>query len=206
MKKKVATPVLALLLLTAGVGFAALVNLLSNTVQVDVQTKTPLEIKFVDAGPNDDSVNVTIVNDSTITVDMYAGSTFYFNYTVTNHANNPIDRYPVVIVSSDKPFSAGLQEIQQIVYYDANYPHGLDITNNTFCVNEVGTLTPLRECNTDETATTVELYFDNDLINDGPQPYTITAGATWWYRIDVVTNPATTGTYTITYEEHFTLP
>ena len=205
MKKKIATPVLALLLLTAGVGFAALVNLLSNTVQVDVQTKTPLEIKFVDAGPNDDSVNVTIVNDSTITVDMYAGSTFYFNYTVTNHANNPIDRYPVVIVSSDKPFSAGLQEIQQIVYYDANYPDGLDITDMTYCVNEDGTLTPLRECNTDETATTVELFFDNN--GDGePQPYTITAGATWWYRIDVVTNPATAGTYTITYEEHFTLP
>ncbi|RLE60580.1 MAG: hypothetical protein DRJ35_02890 [Thermoprotei archaeon] len=187
--------------LLSTVALGAVVNLISNTIQLTVETKTPLEVKFTDV-----SNRLTIVDDNTATGTIYAGDTFWFKYNVTNHANNPIDRYPVILTKSDAGLSAGLQEVERIIYYDANYPSGIDITNMVYCVNNDGSLTQLRNCPATAADTWLELFFDNN--GDGTaQPYTITAETTWWYKIEVETSPSMAEqNVTIKYEEHFSLP
>jgi hypothetical protein len=198
MNKKLIIPIFLLLL--GGVAFGALVTVISNTIIATVTTKTPLEVKFVAV-----SDRLTIVDDNTVTGEVYGGDTIWYNVTTTNHANNPIKRYPVTIVSSDQGLSAGLYEIEQVVYQDKN---GMwDITNLLYCVNPDGTLTPLRNCPEKGANEPVELFFDNN--GDGKaQPYEIGAGETLWNKITVKLSPALAGGQTITlkYEERFSLP
>jgi len=188
-------------LLIGGAAVGIVVKYLSNTITLTVETKKPIEIKFTDV-----SSGLQIIDDNTAEGTIYAGDTFWFKYEVTNHANNEIPRYPVVLVSSNQSLSAGLSEVEQIIYYDANYPNGLDITDMVYCVNSDGTLTELRSCPSKGADEVLELFFDNN--DDGvAQPYPITAGATWWYKIEVKTSPGAWGqTFTIKYEEHLELP
>jgi len=183
-----------------GIASAALVNVISNTITATVTTKTPLETKFVAV-----SDRLSIVDDTTVTGEVYGGDTIWYNVTTTNYANNPIERYPVTIVSSDKGLSAGLYEIEKVVYQDKNGEW--DITNLLYCVNADGTLTPLRNCPAKGANVSIELFFDNN--GDGkPQPYKIDAGETLWNKITVKLSPALAGgqTISIRYEEHFALP
>jgi len=195
--KKLLTSTTLTILTLAGLASAVLVNYLSNTISLSIQTETPLEVKFTEV-----SDQLEIVDSNTVQGTIYGGDTFWFKYEVTNHANNDIPRFPVIIVSSGDGLSQGLQEVEKIIYYDSNYPEGIDITDMVYCVNSDGTLTQLRNC---PASNTLELFFDND--GDGvPQPYPITAGATWWNKIEIKTSPAISGSYTISYEEHFQLP
>jgi hypothetical protein len=184
-----------------GIASAALVNVISNTITATVTTKAPLEIKFVEV-----SDGLEIVNNNTVTGQVYAGSTIWYNVTTTNHANNPIERYPVTIVSSDQGLSAGLYEIEQVIFADSNYPAGFNITNLLYCVNPDGSLTQLRSCPAKGANEPIELFFDND-GNGVAQPYIINAGATVWNKITVKLSPAVGNqTITLRYEEHFALP
>ena len=198
MNKKLLT--LLGLILGLGVVFGALVNVISNTLTATVTTKIPLETKFVEV-----SDRLKIVNDNTVTGVVYGGDTIWFNVTTTNHANNPIKRYPVTIVSSDQGLSQGLYEIEQVIYQDKNGEW--NITNLLYCVNPNGSLTPLRECPEKRANESLELFFDNN--GDGEaQPYEIDAGETLWNKITVKLNSTLAGGQTITlkYEEHFALP
>jgi hypothetical protein len=199
MNKKLLLPIFLLL---GGVALGALVNVISNTLTATVTTRVPLETKFVEV-----SDRLTIVDDNTVTGEVYGGDTIWYNVTTTNHANNPIARYPVTIVSSDQGLSAGLYEIEQVIFADSNYPAGFDITNLLYCVNPDGSLTQLRSCPAKGANEPIELFFDNN--GDGvAQPYIINAGATVWNKITVKLSPALAGGQTITlrYEEHFALP
>jgi hypothetical protein len=182
-----------------GIASAALVNVISNTITATVTTKTPLETKFVAV-----SDGLTINLDGSVSGTVYSGSIIWYKIETTNHANNPIERYPVTIVSSDKGLLAGLYEIEQVIYQDENGEW--DITNLLYCVNEDGSLTKLRECPAKEEYEPIELFFDNN--GDGrPQPYQIDAGETLWNNITVKLNPAAGNqTITLRYEEHFALP
>ena len=184
-----------------GIASAALVNVISNTITATVTTKAPLEIKFVEV-----SDRLTIVDDNTVTGEVYGGDTIWYNVTTTNRANNPIARYPVTIVSSDQGLSAGLYEIEQVIFADSNYPTGIDITNLLYCVNPDGTLTQLRSCPAKGANEPIELFFDNN--GDGvAQPYIINAEATVWNKITVRLSPAVVNqAITLRYEERFTLP
>jgi hypothetical protein len=198
MNKKLIVPIFLFLL--GGVALGALVNIISNTLTATVTTKTPLEVKFVEV-----SDRLSIVDDTTVTGEVYGGDTIWYNVTTTNHANNPIARYPVTIVSSDEGLSAGLYEIEEVVYQDKNGEW--DITNLLYCVNPDGTLTSLRNCPAKGANEPVELFFDNN--GDGnAQPYEIGAGETLWNKITVKLSPALAGgqTISIRYEEHFALP
>jgi hypothetical protein len=181
-----------------GIASAALVNVISNTITATVTTKTPLETKFVAV-----SDRLRIVDDTTVTGEVYGGDTIWYKVETTNHANNPIKRYPVTIVSSDKGLSAGLYEIEQVIYADKNYTNGIDITNYLYCVNSDGSLTPLRSCPAVGTNEPIEIFFNN-----GHPPYEIGAGETLWNNITVKLNStlASGQTITIKYEEHFALP
>ena len=182
-----------------GIASAALVNVISNTITATVTTRIPLETKFVEV-----SNGLTINPDGSVSGTVYSGSTIWYNVTTTNHANNPIARYPVTIVSSDQGLLAGLYEIEQVIYQDKN---GVwDITNLLYCVNTDGSLTPLRNCSTKGANEPIELFFDNN--GDGvAQPSTINAGDTLWNKITVKLNPAAANqTITLRYEERFTLP
>jgi hypothetical protein len=199
MNKKLLT--LLGLILGLGVVFGALVNVISNTLTATVTTEIPLETKFVEVS---DRLNISD-DGTTVTGKVYGGDTIWYNVTTTNHANNPIKRYPVTIVSSDKGLSQGLYEIEQVIYQDKNGEW--NITDLLYCVNPNGTLTPLRECPKKGANESVELFFDND--GDGKaQPYEIGPGETLWNKITVKLSPALAGGQTITlkYEEHFALP
>jgi len=198
MNKKLTIPIFLILL--GGIALGALVNVISNTLTATVTTKIPLETKFVAV-----SDRLSIVDDTTVTGEVYGGDTIWYNVTTTNHANNPIERYPVTIVSSNQGLSAGLYEIEQVIYQDNNGEW--DITNLLYCVNPDGTLTPLRNCPAKGVDDPIELFFDNN--GDGnAQPYEIAAGETLWNKITVRLSPALAGgqTITIRYEEHFALP
>jgi hypothetical protein len=198
MNKKLIIPIFVLLI--GGVALGALVSVISNTLTATVTTKIPLETRFVAV-----SDRLRIVDDTTVTGEVYGGDTIWYKVETTNHANNPIKRYPVTIVSSDKGLSAGLYEIEQVIYQDKN---GVwDITNLLYCVNLDGTLTPLRECPAKGEYEPIELFFDND--GDGKaQPYPIGAGEILWNNITVKLSPALADGQTITlrYEERFSLP
>jgi hypothetical protein len=192
-------PAFLVLLLIAGIGLGALVNIISNSLQVTVTTKIPLETKFVDV-----SDRLTINSDGSVSGTVYGGDTIWYNVTTTNYANNPIARYPVTIISSNKGLSAGLYEIEQVIYKDANGQW--DITNMLYCVNPNGSLTQLRNCPPKNPYESIEIFFDNN--GDGtPQPYTIEAGSTLWNKITVKLNPALAEqTIYLKYEEHYSLP
>jgi len=189
------------LILGLGIAFGALVNIISNTLTARVTTEIPLETRFVAVS---DRLNISD-DGTTVTGVVRGGDTIWYNVTTTNHANNPIKRYPVTIVSSDKGLSQGLYEIEQVIYQDKNGEW--NITDLLYCVNPNGTLTPLRECPEKRANESVELFFDND-GNGIAQPYEIGAGETLWNKITVKLSPALAGGQTITlkYEEHFALP
>ena len=189
------------LILGLGIAFGALVNIISNTLTARVTTEIPLETRFVAVS---DRLNISD-DGTTVTGVVRGGDTIWYNVTTTNHANNPIKRYPVTIVSSDKGLSQGLYEIEQVIYQDKNGEW--NITDLLYCVNPDGSLTPLRKCPEKGANESVELFFDND--SDGEaQPYEIGPGETLWNKITVKLNSTLAGGQTITlkYEEHFALP
>jgi len=198
---KIGVPATIGLLLITGIGLGALVNIISNSLQATITTKIPLETKFTDV-----SDRLKIQEDGTVIGTVYGGDTIWYRTETTNHANNPIARYPVTILSSDKGLSAGLYEIEQVIYADANYPNGIDITNYLYCVDTDGSLIQLRSCSAKGVDEPIEIFFDNN--GDGKaQPYEIKAGETLWNSITIKLSPALAEqTIHLQYEEHFKLP
>jgi hypothetical protein len=196
---RIGVPATIGLLLITGIGLGALVNIISNSLQATITTKIPLETKFTDV-----SDRLSIQNNETIIGTVYGGDTIWYRTETINHANNPIARYPVTILSSDKGLSAGLYEIEKVIYKDANGEW--DITNMLYCVNPNGTLTQLRSCPAKGFDEPIEIFFDNN--GDGnAQPYTIKAGETLWNNITIKLSPALAEqTIHLKYEEHFSLP
>jgi hypothetical protein len=176
-----------------GIASAALVNVISNTITASVTTRIPLELRFVQV-----SNGLNISNDgTTVTGEVPGGSSVWAIISITNHANNPIEMYPVVIISSDKGLSEGLKEIVNVSI------EGYNVTDKIYCVNSDGMLTPLRNCSANNS---LELFYDYN--GDGTaQPYIIGAGTTLSKNVTLTLNPqATNQTITAKLEVHYTLP
>ena len=192
-----------LVVLMIPLGSAVIINLLSNTLTAQVTTEIPLEVQFTGYGPNDDSVSITENDDGSLNIDLYAGSTFYIEYQVTNHANNDIYRFPVLIVESQDGLSQGLQEIQKVEYYLQEYYSGpIDITDKLYYIDENGNLHPMRDFPGGDK---VVLFYNDESVNGAEQGYLIRAGETLHSKFIVTTSPATYGTFNIIYEEVFDL-
>jgi hypothetical protein len=192
MNKKLLT--LLGLMLGLGIAFGALVNVISNTITASVTTKIPLELKFVKVS---DGLNIS--NDgTTVTGEVPGGSSVWATISITNHANNPIEMYPVVIISSDKGLSEGLKEIVSVSI------EGNDVTDKIYCVNSNGTLTQLRQCPAKEANESVELFYD---YTGNGTAYIIDAGKTLSKNVTLTLNPqAINQTITAQLEVHYTLP
>lgn len=186
--------------LLGGVAFAAIYNVLNNTLTLTVTTEKPLVSQFTEV-----SDGLTINQDGTVSGTIYGGDTIWFKVQTTNRANNPIDRYPVLLINSNQGLSPGLQEIKSVLYNDKNYPNvPINITDYLYCVEE-GKLVPLRSCPAKNQNEWLVIFFDNN--KDGKaQPYSIGAGETLWNNITVITNAsAHSQTFTIKYEEWLSL-
>lgn len=125
--------------LLGGVAFAAVTNILSNTLTVNVTAQKPIVLKFLGASNKLDIVENTISTNE----NFYSGDSVWVKVQIENKANNPISIYPICRVTSAQGISNGLLEVERV--YLVRGGSQIDITNWVFCV-EGGNTKPLRNC------------------------------------------------------------
>jgi len=189
--KQISVTLVALLIM-AGLGSAAVVSYLSNSVSVDVSVESPIELLFDDEG-----TNVTELSPIT---DINPPEPIFLKTYATNLADVSVDVYNVLIeVTAPAGTTWDGTEFTSVELYDPRYDGvaprpGTDIVSNLCHVKSDGSMIAFSAIS-GESTNLVRLMYDTDCV---PNTYTHPAGQTIMNEIKIT--PAAglaSGTYSI---------